>query len=110
MTPLRQQMIDAMLVRGLATRTQDTYLYAVTALAKHYHRGPDTLCPDELQRYFLYLVKERGLSAASCRLYLNAIRFFYLHVLNWSAFDVDIAVPKRAHRTLEPPPGYRPSR
>lgn len=101
MTPLRQQMIDAMIVRGLAARTQETYLNAITALVKYYHRAPDTLCPDELQTYFLYLAKERGLSAASCRLYLNAIRFFYLHVLNWSVSDVDIVVPKREQKIPE---------
>lgn len=101
MTPLRQQMIDAMLVRGLAARTQDSYLNAVTALAKHYHRAPDTLCADELQHYFLYLAKERGLSAASCRLYLHAIRFFYLQVLNWPVADINIEVPKRAQKIPE---------
>ena len=101
MTPLRQQMLDAMVVRGFSSRTHESYLYAVTALAKYYHRSPDKLCLEELQDYFLYLVKERGLSAASCRLYLNGIRFLYLQVLKWSAFDVTIPVPKRAQKIPE---------
>ncbi len=101
MIPLRQQMIDAMVVRGFSARTHESYLYAVTALTKYYHRSPDKLCLEELQDYFLYLVKERGLSAASCCLYLNAIRFFYLQVLKWSAFDVAIPVPKRAQKIPE---------
>lgn len=101
MTPLRQQMSDAMLVRGFATRTQESYLYAVTALANYYHRSPDRLSLDELQNYFLYLVKERGLSSASCRLSLNALRFFYLHVLKWSAFDASIPIPKRPQKIPE---------
>jgi integrase/recombinase XerD len=29
MTPLRQRMIDAMVLRGFAARTQETYLSAV---------------------------------------------------------------------------------
>ena len=33
MTPLRQTMIDAMLVRGMSPRTQRSYLMAVTELA-----------------------------------------------------------------------------
>jgi len=101
MTPLRQQMSDAMLVRGFATRTQESYLYAVTALANYYHRPPDRLSLDELQNYFLYLVKERGLSSASCRLTLNALRFFYLQVLKWSAFDTNIPIPKQPQKIPE---------
>lgn len=101
MTRLRQQMSDAMLVRGFAARTQESYLYAVTALANYYHRPPDTLSLDELQNYFLYLVKERGLSSATCRLTLNAIRFFYLHVLNRSAFEAHIPIPKRPQKIPE---------
>jgi integrase/recombinase XerD len=49
----------------------------------------------------MYLVKERGLSGATCRLYLNAIRFLYLQVLEWPSFDVTIHVPKRAQRIPE---------
>jgi integrase/recombinase XerD len=58
MTPLRQKMIDAMLVRGLAVRIQRSYLDAVTQLAKHYRCSPETLSTAQLQDYFLYLVDE----------------------------------------------------
>jgi site-specific recombinase XerD len=101
MTPLRQKMIDAMQVRGFSTRTHQSYLSAVSALAQYYHRPPDQLSVDELQAYFLYLVKKRGLSGASCRLYLNAIRFLYRQVLEWPAFDVSLQVPKKAQRIPE---------
>jgi site-specific recombinase XerD len=101
MTPLRQKMMDAMQVRGFSARTHQSYLSAVSALAQYYHRPPEQLNLDELQAYFLYLVKERGLSGASCRLYLNAIRFLYLHVLKWPAFDVPLQVPKKAQRIPE---------
>ena len=87
MTALRQKMIDAMQVRGFSVRTHESYLAAVSDLARYYHRPPDQLNVDELQAYFLYLVKERGLSGASCRLYLNGIRFLYVQVLNWQGFD-----------------------
>lgn len=43
MTPLRQQMIDAMVLRGMAQRTQQAYLSVVAQLAKHYHCSPDRL-------------------------------------------------------------------
>jgi integrase/recombinase XerD len=83
MTPLRQEMIDAMQVRGFSVRTHRSYLSAVADLARYYHRSPDQL------------------SGASCRLYLNAIRFFYLHVLRRDSFSVTLVVPKRAQRIPE---------
>jgi integrase/recombinase XerD len=100
MTPLRQKMVDAMQVRGFSVRTHRSYLSAVADLARYYHRSPDQLSGDELQAFFVYLAKER-LSGASCRLYLNAIRFFYLHVLGRDWFGVTLVVPKRAQRIPE---------
>jgi integrase len=94
-------MMDAMQMRGFSVRTHESYLAAVRDLARYYQRPPDQLNVDELQAYFLYLVKERGLSGASCRLYLNGIRFLYLQVLNWSSFDIQLQVPKAAQRIPE---------
>lgn len=101
MTPLRQQMIEAMQQRGFAERTHQSYLATVSDLARHYRRSPAQLSVDELQDYFKYLAIERSLSGASCRLYLNAVRFLYLQVLKWSSFDVPLVVPKRAQRIPE---------
>lgn len=101
MTPLRKQMIEAMRVRGFSVRTHHSYLTAVSELAGYYGRSPDALDVKELQAFFVYLATERGLSGASCRLYLNAIRFLYLQVLEWPSFDVAIAIPKKAQRIPE---------
>lgn len=101
MTPLRQQMIDAMRQRGFSVRTHQSYLSAVSALARYYRRSPAQLDVQQLQAYFKYLAIERDLSGASCRLYLNAVRFLYLQVLQWPSFDVSIVVPKRAQRIPE---------
>ncbi|QJD30932.1 site-specific integrase [Methylococcus geothermalis] len=67
MTPLRAKMIKAMQVRGFSVRTHESYLYAVTDLARYFRRAPDQLGIDDLRRYFEYLATERGLSGASCR-------------------------------------------
>lgn len=101
MTPLRQQMIDAMLVRGFSPRTHQSYLAAVTDLARYYQRSPDQVSVEEIQAYILYLVKERHLADASCRLYLNGLRFLYLQVLGRQDFDVPIPHPKRVQRIPE---------
>jgi integrase/recombinase XerD len=75
MTALCAQMIKAMQVRGFSVRTHESYLAAVTDWARYYHRAPDQLGIDDLRRYFEYLATERGLSGASCRLFLHGIRF-----------------------------------
>ena len=77
MTPLRQQMIRAMRQRGFSVRTHQSYLAAVSALARYHGRSPADLDVGQLQAYFNYLAQERGLSSASCRLHLNAVRFLY---------------------------------
>jgi len=90
-------MIDAMLVRGFSPRTHQSYLNAVQDLAKYYRRSPDQLTSADIQRYFLYLVKERHLSPASCRLSLNGIHFLYQAVLH-RTFEIKIQIPKRPQR------------
>jgi site-specific recombinase XerD len=101
MTPLRQKMIDAMRMRGFSVRTHQSYLSAVSELARYCGRSPEGLCVEELQAFFAYLAIERGLSGATCRLYLNAVRFLYLKVLEWPSFDVPMTVPKKAQRIPE---------
>lgn len=98
MTALRQQMIDAMHQRGFSVRTHQSYLASVTSLASYFHKPPDQLDTGQIQDYFVYLVQQRGLCGASCRLHLNGIRFLYLQVLNWKQFDVPIQYPKKAQR------------
>ncbi len=43
MTPLRQQMIDAMQQRGFSERTHQSYLASVRSLAGYFHKPPDQL-------------------------------------------------------------------
>jgi len=94
MHPLRHAMIEAMQVRGFAARTQESYLSAVEQLAAHYRRSPASLRDDEIQAYFVYLVRDRHLAPASCRLYLNGIVFLFRHVLH-RELRTAIAIPKQ---------------
>ena len=48
MTELRRRMDDAMLVRGCADRTRESYLEAVTGLARCYRRSPDQITDAEI--------------------------------------------------------------
>ena len=102
MSPLQQKLIDAMLLRGFSQKTQKSYIAAVKDLAAYYHRSPAELTQEQIQAYFLYLVKERHLSGSSCVVMRSAIRFFYVNVLSWDEVSLEtIEVPKRAQRIPE---------
>jgi site-specific recombinase XerD len=81
MTPLRQRMIDAMELRGLAARTQVAYVAAVAGLARHYGCSPQQLDSQRVQTYLLHLVRERGLARSSVNQAGCAFRFLYGTVL-----------------------------
>lgn len=49
MRPLRQRLLEDMQRRGLAERTQATYIRAVRQLAEHYGVSPDQVSEEELR-------------------------------------------------------------
>lgn len=98
MTPLRAKMIKAMQMRGFSERTHQSYLAAVTDLARYMRRSPERLAAVEVNGYFEYLVTERKLAAASCRLMFNGIRFLYVKVLDWPEAALSMTLPKRPQR------------
>jgi integrase/recombinase XerD len=81
MSPLRQRMIDAMQLRGMADRTQQGYVRAVIGLSRHYGCSPDQLDSERVQSYLLHLIRERGLSRSSVNQAGCAFRFLYGTVL-----------------------------
>jgi integrase/recombinase XerD len=81
MTELRQRMMDAMVQRGFAQRTQETYIHAIRRMAQHYRRDPATYTPEEVQAYLLHMVKERKLSYSSMNQAACAAQFLFQTVL-----------------------------
>lgn len=81
MTPLRQQMLDAMIQRGFAVRTQESYVEAIFRMAKHYRRDPAAYSAEEVQAYLLHMVKDRHLSYSTMNQTACAARFLFEIVL-----------------------------
>lgn len=81
MTPLRQRMIDAMELRGLAARTQGLYVQAVAGLARHYRCSPEELDSQRVQDYLVHMLRERKLSRSTVNQAGCAFRFLYRTVL-----------------------------
>ena len=86
MTPLRARMIEDMKLAGLAAKTQEVYLQAVSALAKHYKKSPELLTEEEVRRYLLD-ARERN-ARGSVKTCHYGIQFFCRNTLrkDWGLF------------------------
>jgi site-specific recombinase XerD len=74
-------MLQDMRLRGLAARTQESYLEAVISLVKQVQRSPDQITDAELRGYLIHLTQVRNLSAGSLRIHRAGLRFFYERTL-----------------------------
>lgn len=81
MTPLRQRMLDALVLRGMALRTQESYIDAVSRLARHYGCSPDKLSAEQVREFLLHLLRDRQRSRSTVNQYGCAFRFLYGTVL-----------------------------
>ena len=93
MTPLRQQMLDDMVLHGFAANTQSAYLDAVKAISQHYHRSPDLISPEEIKQYLLHLITDRHLSCSTTNQAGCALRFLFRVTLKQP--DICIQIPLR---------------
>ena len=99
MTFLRQRMIEDMQVRNLALNTQTSYLQQVSLFARHFHKPPQALGPEEIRAYQVYLTNEKKLSPSSVLIAIAALRFLYKVSLkkDWTFEDV-IPAPKKPQK------------
>jgi len=98
MTALRQKMIEDMQLRGLAERTQESYVAAVRGLAEYYGKSPDKISESELRQYFLYLKNEKKAAASTCIQVLCALKFLYQHTLGQRWPILDFVKPEREEK------------
>ena len=95
MTPLRQRMLEDMGIRNLSANTQLSYLQQVSSYAKHFHRSPEVLGPDDIRAYQVHLTTDRKLSAASIGIATSALRFLYKVTLKQNWAPDEIPMPKK---------------
>lgn len=101
MTPLRQQLIDALELHGFALRTREAYLHWAIELARHTRTSPDLLDTPDIERFLLYLLRERHLAPATCNQALHALRFLWCEVLKRPEIVVDLPSAKVPQRLPE---------
>jgi integrase/recombinase XerD len=81
MTPNRRLMLEELQRRNYAPNTIATYLKALETFSRHFRRAPDKLGAEEIRKYQVYLFRDRGLSAATVRQQVAALRFFFVKTL-----------------------------
>ena len=99
MTPLRQRMTEDMQVRNLSPHTQACYVQQVSLFARHFHQSPETLGPEEIRSYQVYLTNKKKLAPGSILIAVAALRFLYKVTLHkdWTLADV-IPAPKKPQK------------
>lgn len=98
MTPLRKRLIEEMEIRNYAPKTIRLYVDNVARLARYYGKKPDCLSREDIRRYLVYLVQERGLAVGSYKQALAALRYFYRWVLKRGDVVQDILSPRPERR------------
>jgi site-specific recombinase XerD len=76
MSPLRQRMIEDMMIRGLAEKTQKAHIRNVKHFASFQGRSPDTATPEDLRSYQLKMTED-GVSASTFNVRIISLRLFF---------------------------------
>jgi len=80
-SPLRQRMIEDMMLRKLSPKTQSAYIRSVKKLSSYLGHSPATATTEELRRFQLHLV-DKGISSISLNATITALRFLFETTLN----------------------------
>ena len=75
-SPLRQRMIEDMMMRKLSPQTQTAYLRVVKNFAGFLGQSPDTASAEDLRRYQLHLV-EQGIASGHLNATITGLKFFF---------------------------------
>jgi site-specific recombinase XerD len=105
MTPLRQRLIEELVLRGYSDKTKEAYVHAVVGLATHYGRAPDQLKDEETRAYLLQLHTQSGKAASTLNVAVSGLRFFYRFVLQREFYHIERAMP-RVHKAKRRPKAY----
>jgi integrase/recombinase XerD len=97
-TQLRTMMLEELQRRNYSQTTVKGYLKIVESFAKHFHRPPDQLGPDQIRSYQVYLLKDRKLGVRTVGHHTAALRFFFCKTLKRAYPIEEVPYPKAPRR------------
>jgi integrase/recombinase XerD len=77
MTPLRQQFIGGLRLKGFSEKTIENYVHAMVGITRHYRCSPLELTKEQVRSYLLHLLQERRLAPATVNLHMDAMKSFF---------------------------------
>jgi site-specific recombinase XerD len=75
-SPLRQRMIEDMMMRKLSPKTQSAYIRAVKNFTRFIKRSPDMASAEDLRQFQLYLVGQ-GIASGNLNATITGLKFFF---------------------------------
>jgi integrase/recombinase XerD len=105
MTPLRQRLIEELVLRRYADKTREAYIHAVAGLATYYGRPPDQLSDQETRAYLLHVHLHTSKASSTLNVLVSGLRFFYRFVLRRPFSHLEQNLP-RVRRQKRRPRAY----
>ena len=93
---LRDRMIEEMKLRNFSAATQQSYVYAVSRLARYHNKSPDQLSKEDIRAFLVHLTVERKISPNGLTGYCSGLRFFYNETLGWDETKLFISPRKKS--------------
>ena len=88
MTPLRQRMMEDMVLAGLSESTRELYIQAVAAFARQFGCSPEFIEEEHVRIYLLDLRDVKKVALGTFQVAYSALKFLYQTTLNcgWPLF------------------------
>jgi len=91
-------MLQELQGRNYSKTTVNAYLKMVESFAKHFHRSPDQLGPEEIRAYQVHLLTERKMGARTVGHHTAALRFFFCKTLKRNYPIEEVPYPKAGRK------------
>ena len=100
MSPLREEVLMHMRLRGFSPKTVEVYIHALEELARFYKLPLETLSCEQVQKFLDHLISVKKLAWSTINVYFAAYRLLYTHLLKRSMHE--FSIPPRGRSGKRP--------
>ncbi len=91
MSPLRQQFIESLQLKGFSESTIGNYVCAVAAISRRYNCSPVNLTGQQVRSHLLFQLQEQKLAPATINLHMDALKTYFKLMAPNSTVMADIS-------------------